>query len=83
MTVTDTAAQVNQAAGTATVPGPGAAAGTDRPRAGSPGRKGGRSRRRAELAQFLRARRERLTPAEVGLPPGPRRRTAPPARGCH
>ena len=31
--------------------------------------------RRAELAKFLRARRERLTPQEVGLPPGPRRRT--------
>ncbi len=31
--------------------------------------------RRAELARFLRARRERLTPQEVGLPPGPRRRT--------
>ena len=31
--------------------------------------------RRAELAGFLRARRERLTPQEVGLPPGPRRRT--------
>src|ERR1700759_1575781 len=28
-----------------------------------------------ELAGFLRARRERLTPQEVGLPPGPRRRT--------
>jgi transcriptional regulator with XRE-family HTH domain len=34
-----------------------------------------RSSRRAELASFLRARRERLTPQEVGLPPGPRRRT--------
>ena len=31
--------------------------------------------RRAELAKFLRARRERVTPQEVGLPPGPRRRT--------
>jgi len=31
--------------------------------------------RRAELARFLRARRERLTPQEVGLPPGLRRRT--------
>jgi transcriptional regulator with XRE-family HTH domain len=31
--------------------------------------------RRSELAGFLRARRERLTPQEVGLPPGPRRRT--------
>jgi transcriptional regulator with XRE-family HTH domain len=34
-----------------------------------------RPRRRAELAQFLRARRERLSPRDVGLPPGPRRRT--------
>lgn len=31
--------------------------------------------RRRELAAFLRSRRERLTPAEVGLPPGRRRRT--------
>lgn len=31
--------------------------------------------RRAALADFLRRRRERLTPAELGLPPGRRRRT--------
>jgi transcriptional regulator with XRE-family HTH domain len=31
--------------------------------------------RRAELATFLRARRERLAPEDLGLPPGPRRRT--------
>lgn len=31
--------------------------------------------RRDALAGFLRARRERLTPAQVGLPPGFRRRT--------
>jgi transcriptional regulator with XRE-family HTH domain len=30
---------------------------------------------RAGLADFLRRRRERLTPADVGLPPGQRRRT--------
>ncbi|KPI22218.1 helix-turn-helix domain protein [Actinobacteria bacterium OK074] len=30
---------------------------------------------RTELAGFLRSRRERLAPAEVGLPAGPRRRT--------
>ncbi|MDA0563809.1 helix-turn-helix transcriptional regulator [Streptomonospora sp. S1-112] len=30
---------------------------------------------RRELAGFLRARRERITPADVGLPAGPRRRT--------
>ncbi|WP_344281798.1 helix-turn-helix transcriptional regulator [Actinomadura napierensis] len=32
-------------------------------------------RRRTELAAFLRNRRERISPHEVGLPPGPRRRT--------
>jgi transcriptional regulator with XRE-family HTH domain len=32
--------------------------------------------RRAELARFLRSCRERLTPAEVGLPGGGRRRTS-------
>src|ERR1700746_1997390 len=32
--------------------------------------------RRTELAAFLRARRERMRPEDVGLPPGPRRRTA-------
>jgi transcriptional regulator with XRE-family HTH domain len=31
--------------------------------------------RRTELASFLRACRERITPEAVGLPPGPRRRT--------
>jgi len=31
--------------------------------------------RRAELAAFLRSRRERITPVEAGLPPGLRRRT--------
>src|SRR5579875_1820605 len=31
--------------------------------------------RRRELASFLRNRRERLSPADVGLPPGGRRRT--------
>jgi transcriptional regulator with XRE-family HTH domain len=34
------------------------------------------SARRDELAAFLRARRERITPEDVGLPPGTRRRTA-------
>src|SRR5215813_10483889 len=32
--------------------------------------------RRAELAAFLRSRRERITPEDVGLAPGVRRRTA-------
>ncbi len=31
--------------------------------------------RREELASFLRSRRARVTPVEVGLAPGPRRRT--------
>ncbi|WUH93611.1 helix-turn-helix transcriptional regulator [Streptomyces sp. NBC_00433] len=31
--------------------------------------------RRQELASFLRSRRERITPEQVGLPPGRRRRT--------
>ena len=34
-----------------------------------------RAGRRAELAAFLRARRTRITPTDVGLPPGSRRRT--------
>ncbi|MGO4307407.1 helix-turn-helix transcriptional regulator [Cupriavidus sp. RAF12] len=33
------------------------------------------ARREAELGAFLRSHRERLTPADVGLPPGRRRRT--------
>jgi transcriptional regulator with XRE-family HTH domain len=33
------------------------------------------SARRHELATFLRSRRERITPEDVGLPPGSRRRT--------
>ncbi|MEO3754883.1 helix-turn-helix transcriptional regulator [Streptomyces sp. B6B3] len=32
-------------------------------------------RRRPELAAFLRGRRARITPEDVGMPPGPRRRT--------
>ena len=80
MTMTDAAAQANPVGQAATAhragtAGTGTAAGTDLPRAVAPHRKDGRSLRRAELAQFLRARRERLTPAQVGLPPGPRRRT--------
>ncbi len=34
------------------------------------------SARRTELAAFLRSRRERVRPEDVGLPPGQRRRTA-------
>ncbi|GGR75961.1 transcriptional regulator [Streptomyces aureoverticillatus] len=36
---------------------------------------GASARRRPELAAFLRGRRARVTPADVGMPPGPRRRT--------
>jgi transcriptional regulator with XRE-family HTH domain len=36
---------------------------------------GRKPRRRGELANFLRARRARLSPEDVGMPPGPRRRT--------
>ncbi|MEU3573496.1 helix-turn-helix transcriptional regulator [Kitasatospora sp. NPDC036755] len=40
-----------------------------------PATAGGRDRRRTELARFLRACRARVTPEDVGLPPGLRRRT--------
>jgi transcriptional regulator with XRE-family HTH domain len=43
--------------------------GQDRPRTGAA------QRRRPELAAFLRSRRARVTPADVGMPPGLRRRT--------
>jgi hypothetical protein len=53
---------------------------TTRPDAGT--RRGGQPRpavrggeRRAELASFLRSRRERIRPEDVGMPPGARRRT--------
>ncbi|MGX1269910.1 helix-turn-helix transcriptional regulator [Streptomyces phaeoluteigriseus] len=38
-------------------------------------RTGSAQRRRPELAAFLRSRRARVTPADVGMPPGLRRRT--------
>src|ERR1700722_1905563 len=38
----------------------------------------GNGSRRAELAAFLRSRRERITPEQVGLAPGLRRRTPRP-----
>ncbi|NUS16146.1 MAG: helix-turn-helix domain-containing protein [Streptomyces sp.] len=41
--------------------------------AGGPRRNGGA--RRTELAAFLRSRRARITPEDVGMPPGLRRRT--------
>jgi transcriptional regulator with XRE-family HTH domain len=45
------------------------------PNATVPAAGGRRRERRAELAAFLRARRSRISPADVGLPPGIRRRT--------
>ncbi|HEX6451021.1 MAG TPA: helix-turn-helix transcriptional regulator [Trebonia sp.] len=44
--------------------------------AGNTGSSTAKSTRRTELAAFLRSRRERVSPEDVGLPPGPRRRTA-------
>ncbi|MBG0818848.1 helix-turn-helix domain-containing protein [Planomonospora sp. ID82291] len=54
-----------------------AASGSDARRAaGSDARSAaGSAARRAELAAFLRTRRGRITPQDVGLPPGSRRRT--------
>jgi MmyB-like transcription regulator ligand binding domain/Helix-turn-helix domain len=48
-----------------------------RPGQSAPGRDGARAERarRAELGSFLKVRRARLRPEDVGLPPGPRRRT--------
>ncbi|MFJ8104648.1 helix-turn-helix transcriptional regulator [Streptomyces sp. NPDC096132] len=42
---------------------------------GTQARTGAAHRRRPELAAFLRSRRARVTPADVGMPPGLRRRT--------
>jgi transcriptional regulator with XRE-family HTH domain len=47
-----------------------AAAALDRPSGPA-----GHQARRAELGHFLKARRSEVTPHDVGLPPGPRRRT--------
>jgi transcriptional regulator with XRE-family HTH domain len=41
---------------------------------GAPARQAG-ERRRAELGEFLKARRAKLTPGDFGMPPGSRRRT--------
>ena len=48
---------------------------TSAPAAPTARRNGAGPRRRTELAAFLRSRRERITPEDVGMPPGPRRRT--------
>ncbi|MFE7559878.1 helix-turn-helix transcriptional regulator [Kitasatospora sp. NPDC057500] len=61
MTVVDTPGTVN--------PAPTGRATTGRATAGR------RDRRRTELAEYLRARRARVSPEDVGLPPGLRRRT--------
>jgi transcriptional regulator with XRE-family HTH domain len=60
--------------------GPGAAVTADAQRTGSGQRTADRQARtavrRTELAAFLRSRRERISPEDVGLPVGTRRRTA-------
>jgi transcriptional regulator with XRE-family HTH domain len=48
---------------------------TPAPAPSRPARSGEAQLRRQELGAFLRSRRERLTPSDVGLPPGGRRRT--------
>ncbi|MES9609222.1 MULTISPECIES: helix-turn-helix transcriptional regulator [Actinomadura] len=48
---------------------------TSPPAAPAARRGGAGPRRRTELAAFLRSRRERISPEDVGMPPGPRRRT--------
>ncbi len=63
MTATDISSGTGTFTGASTVNGAG-------PRTGT------RQVRRSELAAFLRSRRERITPEEVGLPPGLRRRTS-------
>jgi transcriptional regulator with XRE-family HTH domain len=53
-------------------------AGPDSARSGLPGERAGaraQGRRRTELAGFLRSRRARISPEDVGMPPGFRRRT--------
>ncbi|MEW2154463.1 helix-turn-helix transcriptional regulator [Streptomyces sp. NPDC007189] len=47
----------------------------DTARAAKAARPASTQRRRHELAAFLRSRRARVTPADVGMPPGLRRRT--------
>jgi transcriptional regulator with XRE-family HTH domain len=48
---------------------------SEAPMTGSNGTVASGDHRRAELAAFLRSRRERITPEQAGLPPGSRRRT--------
>lgn len=69
MTVDATLTQAATPPGATTTPPSGAA----RPTGVAPPRDD--AARRAELAAFLRSRRERITPEQVGLPRGARRRT--------
>ncbi|MBL1093587.1 MULTISPECIES: helix-turn-helix transcriptional regulator [Streptomyces] len=69
MTVDATLTQAATPPGAATTP----PSGTARPAGAAPPRDD--AARRAELAAFLRSRRERITPEQVGLPRGARRRT--------
>ncbi|MFD8544000.1 helix-turn-helix transcriptional regulator [Streptomyces sp. NPDC059649] len=69
MTVDATLTQAATRPVAATTPPPGAA----RPTGAAPPHDD--AARRAELAAFLRSRRERITPEQVGLPRGARRRT--------
>jgi hypothetical protein len=68
--------QTTEAAGTAGLPPAGTADGPALDGA-EPGVSAGAAAesRRRELASFLRSRRERISPEQVGLPPGRRRRT--------
>ena len=59
----------------ATGPGPGTATGTATGSATGTGTGNGNGHRRSELAAFLRSRRERIRPEDVGLALGGRRRT--------
>jgi len=76
MTLDATATQPATGPGTepATGPGPGPAT-QPAPGPGAVTAPRDSTARRAELAAFLRSRRERITPEQVGLPRGARRRT--------
>ncbi|MDQ0683743.1 hypothetical protein QFZ56_002706 [Streptomyces achromogenes] len=76
-TATAGAAGAAGTAGTASPVGPMGSAGTmsAAETMSAAGAAGGSETRRHELAAFLRSRRERITPEQVGLPRGARRRT--------
>jgi transcriptional regulator with XRE-family HTH domain len=71
MTIAEPATDVHPAGAAANLRGPG----TGQPGAARPHPVRVAKTRRAELSRFLKARRARLRPADVGLPPGLRRRT--------